>query len=108
MDNKTEQNESLNSLGFITSQLRRSLVIGFIAIILGAWYFDHESLSGDKINCAEINKELTEKLYKEVAEHMSDLKLETEYRKRIEEKQMELEFQKRGVERQIKKLNTEE
>ena len=104
MNSNSEQNEGLNTLGFVTSQLRRSLVIGVIAIILGAWYFSNESLTKDKENCYTENDLLRKKLYEEVADHMADLKRESEYRKDIERRQLELDFQRRKVQSELNQL----
>lgn len=105
MSSNLEQNENLTTLGFVTSQMRRSLVIAFIVIILGAWYFDHKSLEQDKLNCGDNLKEAERKYDEAIKSHLEDLKAENEYRKQLEERQAIIEQSRKQILREIKQIN---
>ena len=101
------QNENLNTLGFVTSQLRRNLVIGFIIIILIVWYIDRSSLEKDKESYKEMLLDVKQKYDTAVKEHLETLKQENEYRKELEQRQLDIETKQKKISREINRINNE-
>lgn len=102
MPRKTVQDEELNSLGFVTSLMRRNIVVGFIAIILCAWYIDHKALQADKDNYLKLNKDLSDKLDRETESHYRDLKDEIRIRRMFQERQEKFDRDKEYIKKKIK------
>jgi hypothetical protein len=102
MPRRSTQDEELNSLGFVTSLMRRNIVIGFIAIILIAWSVDHRSQENDKNTYLKLNKDLNDRLDAEKKSHYEDLREEIRIRRVFQERQEKFDRDRIYINRSIK------
>lgn len=101
-----EQNDALNTFGFINSQMRRNLIIAFLGILLGILYFGYNSLSSDKESCSSSYEELLQLYKEEQKAHTDDLKENVKWMREMEERQKELEFTRNKIQTEIKNLKS--
>jgi septal ring factor EnvC (AmiA/AmiB activator) len=106
------QNESLNTLGFITSQMRRNLVIGFFTILLVAIFALWQGRESDSDKCA--NKEeqlrieiiaLQSKLQQSQEAHFNDLKEIKEDYKQLAQRQTQISNKITEQTKEIEKID---
>lgn len=100
-----QQNENLNTLGFTTSLLRRNLVVGFIIVIILAWYFTYSELQKDKDNLFEKISKLENRNAELMEQHIKSLQDEISKRDEMLQKIENHEKSANKIEKKIDQLD---
>lgn len=100
-----QQNDNLNTLGFITAELRRNLVVGFITILLIAWFFDHNRLQADKLDLANKINDLEVRIDEITEKHIKSLQDEIQKRDELLNRVKKNEAENNKMEKEIKRIN---